>query len=118
MYPFAVFDLYFLLRFSTRRELVLNGLALTAAAAAGACQVCVWTFFPSPSASNNSTDGCFPQPLMSLLFGNLVQSFVNFNTAIRDIPNSPESSVIVEEAAHAFRHAAAEDASYLTYIGA
>ena len=55
---------------------------------------------------------------MSLLFGNLVQSFVNFNTAIRDIPNNPESSVMVEDAAHAFRHAAAEDASYLTYIGA
>ena len=56
---------------------------------------------------------------MSLLFGNLVQDFVNFNTAIQDInPNDPDSSVKVEKAASAFRHATAEDASYLTYIGA
>jgi len=56
---------------------------------------------------------------MSLLFGNLIQSFVNFNTAIRNInPSNPESGIMVEEAARAFRHAAAEDASYLTYIGA
>lgn len=74
---------------------------------------------PSTSVSNTSTDRCFPQPLMSLLFGNLVQDFVNFNTAIQDInPNDPDSSVKVEKAASAFRHATAEDASYLTYIGA
>jgi ATP-binding cassette subfamily B (MDR/TAP) protein 1 len=56
---------------------------------------------------------------MSLLFGNLVQDFVNFETAIsKASTNDPESSLMVEEAARAFRHAAAKDASYLTYMGA
>jgi ATP-binding cassette subfamily B (MDR/TAP) protein 1 len=56
---------------------------------------------------------------MSLLFGNLIQDFVDFETAIRNIStNDTESSLMVEEAAHAFRHAAAKDASYLTYMGA
>jgi hypothetical protein len=74
---------------------------------------------PFPFRVDTSTDRCFPQPLMSLLFGNLVQDFVNFNTAILNInPSDPDSSVKVEKAASAFRHATAEDASYLTYIGA
>lgn len=56
---------------------------------------------------------------MSLLFGNLVQDFVNFETAIRKVStNDPESTLVVEEAARAFRHTAAKDSSYLMYMGA
>jgi len=39
-------NLYTVLRFSTRTELVLNGLSLIAAAAAGAAQVCALTLTP------------------------------------------------------------------------
>jgi ATP-binding cassette subfamily B (MDR/TAP) protein 1 len=56
---------------------------------------------------------------MSLLFGNLTQDFVNFSNAIQNInPDDPQSSAKVDEAARHFRHVAANDASYLTYIGA
>lgn len=55
---------------------------------------------------------------MSLLFGNLTQDFVNFYNAIQNIsPDDPQSSARVDEAASHFRHVAALDASYLTYIG-
>ncbi|KAI0305296.1 multidrug resistance protein 1 [Multifurca ochricompacta] len=84
-----------LFRFSTRTELLLNALGLVAAAAAGAAQ-----------------------PLMSLLFGNLTQDFINFTISLQHVdPNDPESAIKVEEAARGFRHVAAKDASYLTYIG-
>ena len=58
---------------------------------------------------------------MTLPFGNLTQDFVNFNNAIQNItPDSPqsESSTKVNEAARHFRHVAANDAAYLTCIGA
>jgi hypothetical protein len=56
---------------------------------------------------------------MSLLFGNLVQDFVNFTVALQNInPNDPQSSANARDAAEAFRNVAAKDASYLTYIGA
>ncbi len=56
---------------------------------------------------------------MSLLFGNLTQDFVNFTNALRNIdPNDPQSSAAIEQAAKGFRHVSAQDASYLTYIGA
>jgi len=56
---------------------------------------------------------------MSLLFGDLTQDFINFSTAIQNIdPNDPQSTTKVDEAAKGFRHVAAQDASYLTYIGA
>lgn len=55
---------------------------------------------------------------MSLLFGNLTQDFVNFSVATNNLdPNDPDSSTKLDEAAKAFRHVAAADASYLTYIG-
>jgi len=55
---------------------------------------------------------------MSLLFGNLTQDFINFSNAIRDIdPNDPQSIARIDDAARGFRHVAAKDASYLTYIG-
>lgn len=66
-----------------------------------------------------STNGCFLQPLMSLLFGNLTQDFINFTNAIQNIdPNDPQSTANVDEVARGFRHVAAKDASYLVYIGA
>ncbi|KAH9984144.1 P-loop containing nucleoside triphosphate hydrolase protein [Russula vinacea] len=90
--PVSFFGLF---RFSTRTELIFNGLALIAAVAAGSAQ-----------------------PLMSLLFGNLTQDFVNFSIALQNInPNDPQSSAKIEETAKGFRHVAAKDASYLTYIG-
>ncbi|KAI0287206.1 P-loop containing nucleoside triphosphate hydrolase protein [Russula brevipes] len=90
--PVSFFSLF---RFSTRTELTLNGLSLIAAVAAGAAQ-----------------------PLMSLIFGNLTQDFVDFSIAIRNINSyDPQSSSLIEEAARNFRHVAAEDASYLIYIG-
>lgn len=56
---------------------------------------------------------------MTLLFGDLTQDFVNFYNAIQNIsPDDPQSSAKVSEAAAHFRHVAANDASYLTYIGA
>jgi ATP-binding cassette subfamily B (MDR/TAP) protein 1 len=56
---------------------------------------------------------------MSLLFGDLVQDFINFTNAIQAIdPNDPQSTARVDEVAKRFRHVAARDASYLTYIGA
>jgi len=56
---------------------------------------------------------------MSLLFGDLTQDFIDFSHAIRAIdPNDPQSTAKVDEVAKRFRHIAAHDASYLTYIGA
>ena len=79
--------------------------------------MCLNLFFPIRA--NLSTDGCLLQPLMSLMFGNLTQDFVNFSTVIQNVnPNDPQSSAQVEEAAARFRHVAALDASYLVYIGA
>lgn len=89
-----------LFRFATRTELIMNGLGLIAAAAAGAAQ-----------------------PLMSLLFGNLTQDFISFQTVLltsQDSSNSTAQAIaqgdLPEAAAH-FRHVAALDASYLVYIG-
>ncbi|KAI0284634.1 P-loop containing nucleoside triphosphate hydrolase protein [Russula aff. rugulosa BPL654] len=90
--PVSFFGLF---RFSTRTEVLLNVFTLTCAVAAGASQ-----------------------PLMTLLFGDLTQDFVNFYNAIQNIsPDDPQSSAKVNEAAAHFRHVAANDASYLTYIG-
>ncbi|KAH9962226.1 P-loop containing nucleoside triphosphate hydrolase protein [Russula dissimulans] len=90
--PVSFFGLF---RFTTRLDLALNGLGIIAAIVAGASQ-----------------------PLMSLLFGNLTQDFVNFSIAIQNSnPDDPATAAKVEEAARGFRHVAAKDASYLTYIG-
>ncbi|KAH9174816.1 P-loop containing nucleoside triphosphate hydrolase protein [Lactarius sanguifluus] len=90
--PVSLFGLF---RFSTRFELILNAIGLVAAVAAGAAQ-----------------------PLMSLLFGNLTQDFVDFAAALNNLdPNDPESTAKLDQSAKGFRHVAAQDASYLTYIG-
>ena len=53
---------------------------------------------------------------MSIIFGNLTQSFVNFGAAIQQATN-PRSDPNVQAAAAHFRHTASLDASYLVYIG-
>lgn len=55
---------------------------------------------------------------MTLLFGRLVQAFVNFGTASQTLnPNDPASEAVLAAAANAFKHDAAQNASYLVYIG-
>ena len=88
---------FILFRFSTPFERFLNILALIAAAAAGAAQ-----------------------PLLSLIAGNLTESFVSFGIAAQQQfldPTSPTAQQAVKEAAKGFRHAAARDALFLVYIG-
>jgi len=63
---------------------------------------------------------------MSLLFGNLTQDFVSFSAAQLSYASALQSGnsttiaqaqQILDTAAVGFRHSAALDASYLTYIG-
>ena len=58
------------------------------------------------------------QPLMSLLFGRLTQNFVEFGTVL-NMANAgdPDALQQLGAAAAGFRHAAAQNASYLVYIG-
>ena len=90
--------------FSTTREIVINVIGTIAAAAAGAAQV-------SNQLQQHDTDTEHSQPLMAILFGGLVQDFVVFQTALNSHGDIPA-------AADAFRHSAALNASYLTYVGA
>ncbi|KAG5648338.1 hypothetical protein DXG03_004910 [Asterophora parasitica] len=84
-----------LFRFSTKFELFINFIGLICAAAAGAAQ-----------------------PLMSLLFGNLTQDFVNFGTTLELAKLGNQTAIDdVPHAAATFRKTAALDASYLVYIG-
>ncbi|KAG8998635.1 GTPase-activating protein, partial [Tulasnella sp. 427] len=81
-----------LFRYSTKFELFLDAIGLVCAAASGAAQ-----------------------PLMSLLFGNLTTSFVNFAIAIQKV--GPGAGDALKAAQDDFRHTAAKDASYLVYLG-
>ncbi|KAL4267597.1 GTPase-activating protein [Pleurotus pulmonarius] len=84
-----------LFRYATPFELTLNGIGLVAASAAGAAQ-----------------------PLMSLLFGNLVQAFVVFTEAVMGAQaGDEEARRAIPQAASDFRRSAANNASYLVYIG-
>ncbi|KAG8940248.1 GTPase-activating protein [Tulasnella sp. 424] len=78
-----------LFRYSTKVELFLDFIGLICAAAAGAAQ-----------------------PLMTILFGNLTQSFVSFAAALR----ANDADGLAAARAH-FRHAAARDALWLTLMG-
>ncbi|KAI6041412.1 P-loop containing nucleoside triphosphate hydrolase protein [Pisolithus marmoratus] len=92
-----------LFRYSTSLELSMNAIGVVGAMAAGAAQ-----------------------PLMTLVFGRLIEDFVTFTTAL-EIYQSAESSgnataissatQNLNSAASEFRRGAALDASYLTYIG-
>ncbi|KAK0232730.1 P-loop containing nucleoside triphosphate hydrolase protein [Armillaria fumosa] len=84
-----------LFRFSTKFEVISDGIALVAAAAAGAAQ-----------------------PLMSLLFGNLSNNFVVFQSFIDDARQGNQQAINdLPTAAAAFRHVASKDALYLVAIG-
>ncbi|VDB95413.1 unnamed protein product [Peniophora sp. CBMAI 1063] len=86
-----------LFRYSTKTEIVLDGFGIVAAIAAGAAQ-----------------------PLMSLLFGNLTNQFVQFGAKVASLQNDPSNTTLrqqLEETAANFRHTAANDALYLFFIG-
>ncbi|KZT11907.1 P-loop containing nucleoside triphosphate hydrolase protein [Laetiporus sulphureus 93-53] len=93
--PAKAVSFFSMFRFATRREISMNIVGLVAAAAAGAAQ-----------------------PLMSLLFGNLTEAFVTFGTTAAEAKsgNSTATDELPAAASH-FRHTAANDASYLVYIG-
>lgn len=54
---------------------------------------------------------------MSIIFGNLTESFINFGTAVANVGNGSGSEDQVQQAAVGFRHSASQDASFLVYIG-
>lgn len=54
---------------------------------------------------------------MSLLFGNLTQSFVNFSVDIKDAKTNSTVAQRLPGEAQAFRTTAANDAADLVYIG-
>ncbi|KAG1885118.1 P-loop containing nucleoside triphosphate hydrolase protein [Suillus subluteus] len=98
--PVSFFSLF---RFSTSFEVTIDVIGVVCAVAAGAAQ-----------------------PLMSLLFGNLTQDFVNFSLAENNYTASltsgdptaiAQAQQILDAAAAGFRQSSASDASYLTYIG-
>ncbi|KZP07068.1 hypothetical protein FIBSPDRAFT_804345, partial [Athelia psychrophila] len=90
--PCSIAELF---RFATPAENVANCVSLIAAAAAGAAQ-----------------------PLMSLIFGNLTQQFVVFGETLA-LAQSGDAAAAARLPAvvTAFRTGAAQDASYLVYIG-
>ncbi|KIK29334.1 hypothetical protein PISMIDRAFT_525831 [Pisolithus microcarpus 441] len=92
-----------LFRYATPFELFLNVIGVVGAMAAGACQ-----------------------PLMTLIFGRLAQDFVTFSTALEVFQSVelsgnataiPSAAQDFDSAASALRQGAAQNASYLTYIG-
>ncbi|KAJ6559121.1 P-loop containing nucleoside triphosphate hydrolase protein [Mycena vulgaris] len=89
-----------LFRFSTKFELIIDAIGLVAAAAAGSAQ-----------------------PLMTILFGNLVNQFVEFQIVINQIEGADAARAATATAelpivAKAFRHQASLLAIYLVIIGA
>jgi len=109
-------------RYSTKFEITINVIGVVCAAAAGAAQV-------SPLDSQYRKPHRLwinHQPLMSLLFGNLTQDFVNFSLAENSYAAALQSGnstaisqaqQMLDASAVAFRQSAALSASYLTYIG-
>ncbi|KAJ7612414.1 P-loop containing nucleoside triphosphate hydrolase protein [Mycena rosella] len=88
-----------LFRFSTRFELTIDAIGLVAAIAAGSAQ-----------------------PVMTILFGNLVNQFVEFQVVINEINSGNATLAAIAEAqlpgvASAFRHQASLLATYLVVIG-
>lgn len=82
--------------FATKTEIILDILALFAAAGAGATQ-----------------------PLMTLIFGNLTNQFVKFGTAVNEQNQNPsqDAAMALRDAAKGFRHEASKDALILVGIG-
>ncbi|KAK0201833.1 P-loop containing nucleoside triphosphate hydrolase protein [Desarmillaria ectypa] len=84
-----------LFRFSTKFELLIDAIALVAAAAAGAAQ-----------------------PLMTLLFGNLTNEFVIFQSVVNQADQGNQQAINdLPATAASFRHVASKDALYLVVIG-
>ncbi|KAJ7115594.1 P-loop containing nucleoside triphosphate hydrolase protein [Mycena crocata] len=84
-----------LFRFSTRFELLLDGIGVVAGAAAGAAQ-----------------------PLMTVLFGNLVNQFVDLQTVLNQMDNmDADAAARFPTVARNFRHEASRLATYLVAIG-
>ncbi|KAG2073837.1 P-loop containing nucleoside triphosphate hydrolase protein [Suillus decipiens] len=92
-----------LFRYSTRFEIMLNFFGVIFAVAAGASQ-----------------------PLMTLVFGNMTQDFVTFDSAQNEYYQSLQSNdtnvisqaqAALDAAASTFVHSASVDASYLAYLG-
>ena len=54
---------------------------------------------------------------MSIIFGNLTQSFVSFGTAVQELQAGTTTQEEVDAAAAHFRHVASQDALFLVYIG-
>ncbi|KAK0464466.1 P-loop containing nucleoside triphosphate hydrolase protein [Desarmillaria tabescens] len=85
-----------LFRFSTKFELFIDAIALVAAAAAGAGS----------------------GPLMTLLFGNLTNGFVVFQSVVNQVDQGNQQAINdLPAAAASFRHEAGKDALYLVVIG-
>ncbi|KIL58420.1 hypothetical protein M378DRAFT_27545 [Amanita muscaria Koide BX008] len=84
-----------LFRFSTKFELFLDFVGLLCAIAAGAAQ-----------------------PVMTLLFGNLTQDFINFRVVLNEVNYGvPGAAENVSDAAAALRHDARLNTIYLVYLG-
>ncbi|KAJ3513963.1 hypothetical protein NLJ89_g2654 [Agrocybe chaxingu] len=84
-----------LFRYSTRFELFLDFIGLLAAAAAGAAQ-----------------------PLISLMFGDLTQEFVDFSKVVALAKSGDQDAIAnLPQAAAEFRRSSSQTASYLVYLG-
>ncbi|CAA7269322.1 unnamed protein product [Cyclocybe aegerita] len=84
-----------LFRYSTKFELFLDFVGLIAAAAAGAAL-----------------------PLMSLMFADLTQEFVNFSQAVSSAKTGDRDAIAnIPQAAAEFRRTSSQTASYLVYLG-
>ena len=70
------------------------------------------TIYPLPPFSS-----LYTQPLMSIIFGNLTESFVQFGTAVDNLHKGSGTLQAVNDAAVKFRHDAAVDAAFLCYLG-
>ncbi|KAG8796940.1 GTPase-activating protein, partial [Serendipita sp. 399] len=94
--PVPMFQLY---RFHTKFEIILNFIGIFAAILSGAAQ-----------------------PMMTLLFGNLSNAFVDFGRSVAQTygagaPPTPQGIAAVADAADHFRKTAAKDALWLVLIG-
>ncbi|PVF95031.1 putative Leptomycin B resistance protein pmd1 [Serendipita vermifera] len=86
-----------LFRFHTKLDIILDIIGIICAAASGAAQ-----------------------PLMTLMFGNLTVSFVDFGTAAQNAFQggaTPEELQALAQAADHFKSVASKDALYLVFIG-
>ncbi|KAI0060427.1 P-loop containing nucleoside triphosphate hydrolase protein [Artomyces pyxidatus] len=90
--PVGLLELF---RFSTKLEVFLDVIGLIAAAAAGSSQ-----------------------PVISVITGNLLQTFVQFGAALSRLDShDPDSVKAFDQVKASFQLSAARDAAYITYVG-